>query len=139
MKTSELSGAALDWAVGLANGWEMSLYGVDPSIRARVPGLGVHAPWRPTYYWSQGGPIIDQELIQINPKWHNHQCAVNPNWKERGYTAEFGWHWEAHLLGPENIDDPFTQDGGTALIAAMRCYVTSKLGEEVDIPQVLIK
>jgi hypothetical protein len=29
--------------------------------------------------------------------------------------------------------------GDTALEAAMRCYVASKLGDEVDIPDVLVK
>jgi len=34
-------------------------------------------------------------------------------------------------------DDAFEQDGPTPLIAAMRCYVASKLGEEVDVPEEL--
>lgn len=60
VKTSELTGRALDWMTGVALGYEMSSYGTE-SLRARVPGLGVHAPWRPSYYWSQGGPIIERE------------------------------------------------------------------------------
>lgn len=43
----------------------------------------------------------------------------------------------ACLLGSTNLDDNFEQDGSTPLIAAMRCYVTSKLGKYIYIPEVL--
>lgn len=115
MKTSELTGAALDWAVGMAEGYELSLYGVDPSIRARVPGLGVHAPWAPRKYWNQGGPIIEREFIELT--------TTNRSNDEL---------WEA--LGRGFGEDCPTGHGTTPLIAAMRCYVASKLGCEVEIP-----
>jgi hypothetical protein len=116
-KTSELTGAALAWAVGVAEGYELSLYGVDPSIRAKVPGLGVQAPWKPQRYWAQGGPIIERKIVSID--------------KEEGGKrwAAFAWRSDRDLqksIGP------------TPLIAAMRCYVASKLGEEVEVPDELI-
>lgn len=111
VKTSELTGRALDWMTGVALGYEMSSYGIE-SLRARVPGLGVHAPWRPSYYWSQGGPIIEREGIS----WH---CGNKTNWHAYGYGSV------------ENFSGP------TPLIAAMRCYVASRLGEEVDVPEEL--
>ena len=117
IKTNELTGPALYWAVGLANNMELSLYGVDPSIRARVPGLNVMAPWKPSFYWNQGGPIIERERILIQPEIG----------KENSGNA-----WSAISL------TGYVSYGPTPLIAAMRCYVASKLGDEVEIPNELL-
>lgn len=99
MKTSELTGAALDWAV-------CSVEGTQPS--------------RYTQYstdWSAGGPIIEREVISlIHPK---YDC------------------WTAHCYDKTLDDESYTLDGPTPLIAAMRCYVMSQLGNEVDVPNEL--
>ena len=58
--------------------------------------------------WAQGGPIIERERIDILFQE-----------KDRWLAVGFGMN-EAQ--------------GQTPLIAAMRCYVASKLGEEVEIP-----
>ena len=92
MKTSELTGAALDWAVGMATGE----YKPVP-----VPNYSTN--------WAQGGPIIEREGIAIL------QCP-------RGWAARIGF-------GGEYIEGP------TPLIAAMRCYVASKLGDDVEVPE----
>jgi hypothetical protein len=103
MKTSELTGAALDWAV------------------AKCVGDGVAeftaAGWRfnPSTNWAQGGPIIEREGITL--------ASPNP------IDAD----WCAMLWGAQA-----KQSGTTPLIAAMRCYVASKLGDEVEIPKELI-
>lgn len=110
IKTAELAGNALAWAVGMAEGYELSLYGVDPSIRAKVPGLGIHAPWKPHYYWNQGGPIIEREKLVIAYE----------------YATE---RWQSYLQSEGAM-----YYGPTPLIAAMRCYCVSKLGDEVEIP-----
>jgi hypothetical protein len=62
--------------------------------------------------WAFGGPIIDQEKIGV------------------GYTTEGGATWLA-----AKTDDPFYISGPTPLIAAMRCFVASKLGDEVEVPE----
>lgn len=108
MKTSELTGAALDWAVAKAEGYEITadcfLKGVvvHPSITGFIPSTN----------WAQGGPIIERERIRLDCPWnpgpYDASCKID------GKTA-----W---VQGP------------TPLIAAMRCYVASKLGEEVDLP-----
>lgn len=68
--------------------------------------------------WSQGGPIIERERIRLDCAWSDEWTAQHPyNAKIDVYT---GW-----------------TKGPTALIAAMRCYVTSKLGDEVEIPEEL--
>jgi hypothetical protein len=65
--------------------------------------------------WSQGGPIIEREEISVN--WASGQ-------------------WQAHTA---NDQDEYAQIeyGPTPLIAAMRCYVASKLGDDVEIPNEL--
>ena len=65
--------------------------------------------------WAQGGPIIEREGITLR------SCID-------------GAAWDAELAYEETILAP----GPTPLIAAMRCYVASKLGDEVDIPEELL-
>jgi len=105
MKTSELTGAALDWAVARCEG------GVGENQL-----LG--AWYSPSTDWSQGGTIIEREVIVLtHPK---HDC------------------WTATAQDSTDLDIPlFQEDGPTPLIAAMRCYVASKLGDEIDLPNEL--
>jgi hypothetical protein len=127
IKTSELTGAALDWAVAKCEGLT-SLTAKYPngSQVSRVLCAG-GAPFDMAYGrqlrysadWSQGGPIIERE--RITTVW----------------TEKSGF-WTAYL----NIKtkDAIDQgaDGPTPLIAAMRCCVASKLGDEVDVPGELL-
>ena len=119
IKTSELSGNALDWAVAKCGG-------VEPVAIKRKHGPGYTLyPFRlatlPLEYstkWAQGGPIIEREHISTN-------------W--------LGTHWQANVgFDPESGESDADEAGHTALIAAMRCYVASKLGEEVEIPDSII-
>ena len=64
--------------------------------------------------WAQGGSIIEREKIAI----------------ETGEDA-FDQPWYATV---RDIDSY----GPTPLIAAMRCFVASKLGDEVEIPEELL-
>ena len=66
--------------------------------------------------WAQGGPIIEREGMLIAPD----PCG-----------------WEARHPGDDG--DSTEAVGPTPLIAAMRCYVASKLGDEVDVPDELIE
>jgi hypothetical protein len=63
--------------------------------------------------WAQGGPIIEREKIATN------------------YSAKRDC-WFA-----ENFLETCAEAGPTPLIAAMRCYVASQLGDEVEIPKEL--
>jgi hypothetical protein len=110
IKTSELTGAALDWAVAKCEGIyfenfeEFEMYAGDYSTN-----------------WSQGGPIIDREIISVS-----HDTAGN--------TVE----WAAWTPAPIRDEAEAFGYGPTPLIAACRCYVASKLGDTVDIPEELI-
>ena len=121
MKTSELIGPALDWAVAKCEGISVATYGGVVRLN-EDDGKSVFGPeLKFSTDWSQGGPIIEREGIEIrkgNPLYF-------PQGNERGDYYEPLW-----LAGK--------QHGTTALIAAMRCYVALKLGDEVDIPEALL-
>lgn len=124
MKTSELTGCALDWAVAQCEGLVREGYSFNPANR--------HYTFRPSSDWSQGGPIIERELIDIATKWHNDVGVMSPTWQEKGYAAPSGYHWQATTISDD--DCAYWIEGPTPLIAAMRCYVASKLGDEVEVP-----
>jgi hypothetical protein len=71
--------------------------------------------------WSDGGPIIEREKIE----W---QWLPSPD-KAHQYGAR-----KPSLGG---LNRTFCMDGPTILVAAMRCYVMSQLGNEVEIPDEL--
>lgn len=78
--------------------------------------------YRPSTDWSQGGPIIERECIAT---YASGACSVSP--KNPDY-------WVAEILETDGMREAY---GPTPLIAAMRCYLTSKLGDEIDIPEEL--
>ena len=113
MKTSELTGAALDWAVakceGVTEGKDSAWY------------YDSRDAYNYSTDWAQGGAIIEREHIE--------------------------WQWlpapdKAHQYGARKpslggLNRTFCMDGPTVLVAAMRCYVASKLGDEIEIPDEL--
>ena len=124
MKTSELTGAALDWAVAESSGTPIYRSGKTLS-RMDVDG-GIY--WQPSIDWSQGGPIIDREDIAMSSKpdglWAAYAPKGTRSVQHGGQAVEvFNWY--------------FKQEGYTPLVAAMRCYVASKLGDDVDVPEEL--
>jgi hypothetical protein len=120
IKTSELIGTQLDWAVARAEGKKV-LSG--PPIRVAsihkclAGGYEVSKPYSPTTDWAIMGPIIERERISLIDTGHGF-------WGSRP-KANFD------KAEPEQFDR-------SPLIAAARCYVASKLGDEVDIPDNLV-
>jgi hypothetical protein len=112
MKTSELTGAALDWAVARCEG-----------------GVGdnqlIGAWYAPSTDWAQGGPIIEREGVTLG-RTEQKSFVGQPPWVS--YRIE-------HLFMDEYEHE--YQHGDTPLIAAMRCYVASKLGDNIDLPKEL--
>lgn len=97
MKTAELTGAALDWAVWACEKPD------DEFLHQR-------RKCRPySTDWAQGGPIIEREGISL-------EYSAQPE------------KWCACIMADQEVFGP------TALIAAMRCYVASKLGNKIDLP-----
>ncbi|MGY6030691.1 phage protein NinX family protein [Phytobacter sp. AG2a] len=123
IKTAELSGRALDWAVAIA---DRQLD--DCSAEGMSILIDRQKAYRPVFdysgNWEKCGPLIEKFKISCyasvdpeNGKLY-HWVAVNeklPYAKRRGHTA----------------DDP--------KIAICRAVVASKLGDEVDIPDELME
>jgi hypothetical protein len=107
MKTSELTGAALDWAVAKCEGitWEQG----DLDAGEYGPGF------KPSTDWAHGGPIIERGKID----------TFN---QDNGYNG-------AILMATRKNPHPTPYFGETTLIAAMRCYVASKVGDDIEIPK----
>lgn len=122
VKTSKLTGIALDWAVAKAEGMEIDGPTVITGKFYRDDeGLEWVVEWEPTNNWSQGGPIIEREQMEI---------SFNSNSNDP--------FWTAYSRRPKTKNDHWPIEcGPTLLIAAMRCYVASRLGDEVDVPEEL--
>ncbi|PTR06190.1 uncharacterized protein DUF2591 [Nitrosospira sp. Nsp5] len=102
MKVSELKDELLDYWVAKAND-VADVHVIDSHC------LIDHVRWEPSVDWSQGGPIIEKEGINLNH-------SLEPGSE----------HCTAYMRSGRH-----RQKGLTPLIAAMRCYVDSKFGEEV--------
>ena len=108
MKTFELTGAALDWAVAKCEGKVFAEEGEKFKLA-----------YSPSTVWAQGGPIIERERIDLIPL-DNDESDVDT--------------WAACAT-----DNYIVMYGTTPLIAAMRRYVASKLGNTVEVPAELLK
>ncbi len=117
IKVSEALGVQLDWLVAKCEGPNTiaSCYLDDEGLPVWLEEAE-HHEWEPSTNWAQGGPIIERELIQVSPE-VGKQGAGN------------AW-WAVAMT-------PFEAYGPTPLIAAMRCYVASKLSDEVEVPDEL--
>jgi hypothetical protein len=105
MKTSELTGNALNWAVWACEKPD------DEFLHQR-------RKCRPySTDWSQGGPIIERERIAVGFDGFDDVDSALPVWSACKYV------------------DGFERYGPTPLVAAMRYYVASKLGDEVNVPE----
>ena len=105
MKVSELTGAALDWAVTKAEGFDSEVTGPD------------WGSWGWATDWGQGGPIIEREGISL--------------------MFENG-DWIATALGHMSDGRAIRYFDYSPLIAAMRCYVASSFGDEIEVPEELM-
>lgn len=135
--TAELSGAALDWAVAAALEIHFKEERVVKVCRAEAttpawievensPGSSPYFHrFSPSTDRNAGDPIIEREQISIA------RCndLYFPNGNEHGEIYEE--YWKATPLSGKPIYGP------TPTIAAMRCYVASKLGNEVEVPDSL--
>ena len=131
IKTSELTSAALDWAVAQALGVTPAiLYGSDdktPHIfDADLLEMEVDsgADFDPTTNWGLAGPIIEREKLCVG-----YQHQLDPAYVPLLDPAIICW--------ARTTAGGYLKYGPTPLIAAMRCFVASKLGDEVDVPEEL--
>ena len=109
IKTSELQGAALDWAVAEAVGLSVTreLNGWHQVEEGSICLGWVGVNYRPSTNWSQGGPLIERHEVEIEAGPWSACCGIK------------------------------TMHGDTILEAACRAIVAAKLGDEVDVPEEL--
>lgn len=126
MKTSDLIGPALDYSVAKAQDRFVTCaaLGIGQEITAIVLGTTT-CLYSPSTDWAQGGTLIERERIKVFPN-------VGGTW-----SAQIR-HTESHPLVSHPVLAGWTNSSGpTPLIAAMRCFCASKLGDEVEIPEEL--
>ena len=131
VKTQDLSGAALDWAVAKAEKVEglVTHKGrpafekeFDPDCWADDSCLKAFKCWQcyaPSAEWRQGGPLIEKYGISLD-------CISPVN------------AWESFVWGGPAACDGFSAEGETPLIAACRAIVSSALGDTVSVPKELL-
>ena len=102
MNVNELSGADLDLEVAKIEYTNPVTIGSSTLMVFKDVPFDYH----PSTNWAQGGPIIERECIELQ------------NW------GVLSVPWSAW------IDEEHHHYGTTPLIAAMRCYVASKQGEQ---------
>lgn len=116
-RVEELEGALLDAAVAKAEG-------LNPQFRGGrcyadwvqgAPPMTV-SEYRPSLMWDIAGPIIGRERISV---------MIEDG--DDFWTAATKFFFEGGIDGPDGY-------GPTPLIAAMRAYVASKFGQEVELP-----
>jgi hypothetical protein len=132
IKVSEATGVQLDWLVAKASNQPAT---IQPSYRyygtphQQLVGYYVYlepperdefgaVDYTPSTSWAHGGPIVDTEFHAFDHIQSDRVCAIikSNDMYNGGFT---------HGYGP------------TILIAAMRCLVVSKLGDEVEVPDEL--
>ena len=115
IRTSELTRAALDWAVAKCE-FPTAL---DADIEVWVQPLPCDDlddfRFQPSTDWAHGGPIIEKQEIALEPM----------------TDSDYGDGWLATRVEHPAVCMEF---GPTMLVAAMRCYVTSQLGDAIEVP-----
>lgn len=133
-KISELEGALLDAAVAKAQGLIVRVNDAGDTAIVMDPGRPEpyrHNSYTPSSLWAVGGPIIEREHIAV----YSLADAFGSLWAA-GYNidAENGEFYSADSgFGAASIVMKHHSHGNTPLIAAMRAYVASKFGEEIEL------
>lgn len=142
MKASKLIGTQLDWAVAKCEEINSQICRTN-SCAEEKQGIKTHAikynqtwnaqrlerwsTYAPSTDWSQSGPIIEREGIEL-------LCNLTTTEASR-FSGGASADWQAFHRSDRRTEA--RQFATTPLIAAMRCYVARKLGDEVEIPEEL--
>lgn len=117
IKVSEATNTQLDYLVAKAMGHTLAIgdFGTFIPWTKKTAPVWQGRSYRPSTDWSQGGPIIEREKIKTDPR---------------------AGSWTATIWNEAMTQNPAF--GPTPLIAAMRCFVASKLGDTVEVPEELL-
>jgi hypothetical protein len=134
INTNELEGFRLNWMVAICEGkafklhhdallagnvmegWWISGFYPDPNKWIQVTDCEDRFQY--TTSWRLTGPLIERESICLQKDVHGQQ-------------------WHACIQGIACGHDQYWRRGRTAIEAALRCYVGSKFGNEVELPDAL--
>lgn len=121
IKVSETTNNQIDWLVAKCEGFSYEAYEYTRNKWAK----GLHIPdhWKPSENWSQSGPIIDR-MFSEGLRIHNAEHVT-------------GVH-NSNLIAASLKGSEWFHFGPTLSIAAMRCYIASRMGDNVEVPDNLI-
>lgn len=126
VKTQDLSGAALDWAVAQIGEVKTVMLSVKSQEAKKpfalfgslaLPVGGGEEGYSPSSCWHCGGPLIEKYKLDIGAPMENNNGPWNA-------ATEWG--------------HPNGYKGETPLIAACRAIVSSVLGDTVSVPKELL-
>ena len=124
VKVFEATGPVLDWMVARCEGWDsydIHSNGAFELERTDTSECLWLRCFTPSEDWFQGGPILSKLGAENGLQLTTHVTST---------AAACGWRASCDF--PNGF-----YFGETALIAAMRCYVASRLGNEVEVPEEL--
>ena len=137
IKVCELAGSMLTWAVAVCEGG-------SPVVAINAIGVRLIRSDRTlcdyASDWNAAGRIIEREKIQIRGidapghAWDGKWLAQQGKFRPSAARVD----WRAHDTFTCSKSEPGYFEGPTALIAAMRCYVAMKMGNEIDVPDDLM-
>ena len=108
-----------------ADDWEHAYeQALDAYPDGRPAAVEPLSEYNPLTNWAQGGPILEREHLQ-------------PSFQEHGKYKGL-WACNKWVKDRSGATVAISQYDPTLLIAAMRCYVASKLGDEVEVPEELL-
>lgn len=115
-KTSDLTDDALDWAAATCEHFTLTTDGIsmllERGTELRILGANSSSlSYSPSTNWAQGGPIVERDIEELQREADGTFWAATPTHSARGATP---------------------------LIAAMRCYVASRLCDKIDVPEQLL-
>ena len=123
IKVSETTRIQLDWLVAKCERIELFPW-PNGTLNIYRPVTDDYAVWEPHCRWEQSGPIIEREKISIET-WNDDIPGLEWAASCEVTTDQYGETSRRDYNGP------------TPLIAAMRCYVASKMGDVVEVPEEL--
>ena len=138
IKVSEAAGPVLDWLVAKCEGafdlqrrecfhnrpWFFYMRDDDEPDIVRHTYLN---EYEPSTDWAHGGPIIEREGVEL-------LCNLTATEAAR-FSCGANADWQAFYRNRRRTEQ--RSFATTPLLAAMRCYVASVMGDEVEVPEEL--
>ncbi len=119
MRTEHLWRQPLNWAVAKAEGLLAFGYRIQEGHFEVKCSTGDWSVFEPDRDQVLGGRIIDRERIGILPSRDGNGWEAGTAW-EFFESESFAYH---------------RHGGDTRLVAGLRCFVSRRLGDEVDVPE----